>query len=67
MPLIQSSSKKALDENIKTEIDSGKPRDQAVAIAYSVADKAKSSPVDRRMGLDQDKAKKISDSFKKVF
>jgi hypothetical protein len=36
-----------------------------VAIAKPIA--GSSSPVDRRMGLDQDKAKKISDSFKKVF
>lgn len=34
--LIQSSSKKALQENIKTEIESGKDPKQAAAIAYSV-------------------------------
>lgn len=36
MPLIQGKSKKALQENIKTEIESGKDPKQAVAIAYSV-------------------------------
>jgi hypothetical protein len=36
MPLVQGKSKKALQKNIKTEIESGKPPKQAVAIAYSV-------------------------------
>jgi hypothetical protein len=35
MPLLQSSSKEAFKENIKTEMKS-KPQKQAVAIAYSV-------------------------------
>lgn len=34
--LIQSSSDKALQQNIKTEIDSGKSPKQAAAIAYSI-------------------------------
>ena len=37
--LIQSSSKKALQQNIKTEIDSGKSPKQAAAIAYSIKNK----------------------------
>ena len=41
MPLKKSSSKKALKENIKKEIDSGKKPDQAAAIAYSVQREAK--------------------------
>jgi hypothetical protein len=41
MPLIQSSSKKAFKENVKREIKAGKPRKQAVAIAYSVKRKNK--------------------------
>lgn len=36
MPLRQSSSKKAFQQNVKAEIRAGKPRKQAVAIAYSV-------------------------------
>lgn len=36
MPLIQSGSKAALQQNIKTEIESGKDPKQAAAIAYSV-------------------------------
>jgi hypothetical protein len=39
--------------------------DAAIVVTKPAA--GSSSPVDRRMGLDQDKAKKISDSFKKVF
>jgi hypothetical protein len=34
MPLKQSASEKAFVQNIRTEIKHGKPRDQAVAIAY---------------------------------
>ncbi len=41
MPLIKSKSKKALSKNIATEIRAGKPKDQAVAIAYSVQRKSK--------------------------
>ena len=42
MPLKQSTSKKAFQQNIRTEIKAGKPQKQAVAIAYSVQRKAKS-------------------------
>ena len=41
MPLKKSSSKKARQENIKKEIKAGKPKDQAVAIGYSVQREAK--------------------------
>lgn len=34
MPLVNGKSDKAFKENIKTEIEHGKPQDQAVAIAY---------------------------------
>ena len=40
MPLKKSKSKKVIGENIKTEIEHGKPKKQAVAIALSVARKA---------------------------
>lgn len=35
MPLIHSSSNNARQENIKTEIDAGRPTKQAVAIGYA--------------------------------
>ena len=41
MPSIKSKSNKAFKENIKREIKSGKPKKQAVAIAYSVKHKSK--------------------------
>lgn len=44
MPLVKSTSKKAFEKNIKTEVKAGKPVKQAVAIAYSEkreAEKAK--------------------------
>ena len=41
MPLIKSSSKKAVGENIKREEAAGKPRDQAIAIALSTQRRAK--------------------------
>ena len=41
MPLIQCYRKKSIDKNIRTEMRSGKSRKQAVAIALSVAKKAK--------------------------
>ncbi len=36
MPLKKSSSKEALSENIKKEIEAGKPQKQAIAIAESI-------------------------------
>lgn len=36
MSLVKSASQKAFQKNIKTEVKSGKPVKQAVAIAYNV-------------------------------
>lgn len=36
MPLKKGTSKKSFSSNVKTEMASGKPQKQAVAIAYSV-------------------------------
>jgi len=53
MPLTKSKSPGAFRENIKREVKAGKPIKQAVAIAYSVAGKAKKT------------GKKISATMKK--
>lgn len=37
MPLRRGTSRSAIEANIRREIEAGKPRDQAVAIALSVA------------------------------
>jgi len=36
MPLIHNDSDEAFHANLKAELDAGKPKDQALAIAYSV-------------------------------
>lgn len=43
MPLKKGSSKKTIQQNIKTEIKAGRKPSQAVAIAYSKAGKSKNS------------------------
>lgn len=35
MPLVKSKSEKAFRENVKTEVKSGKPIKQSLAIAYA--------------------------------
>ena len=41
MPLDKHKTKKAVSNNIRTEIAAGKPRKQAIAISLSVAGKSR--------------------------
>lgn len=44
MPLVKGAkakTRKGFSENVKREMDAGKPQKQAVAIAYSEADRSK--------------------------
>lgn len=42
MPLKKSKSKRAFEENLKTELAAGRPLKQSLAIAYSVKREAES-------------------------
>jgi hypothetical protein len=44
MPLAKGDSKKAISNNIREEVKSGKPVKEAVAIAYSKAGHASAKP-----------------------
>lgn len=43
MPLIKSSSHKAFQHNLKAELSAGKPKNQALAIAYTEAGEKKAN------------------------
>lgn len=60
MPLLKSRSKKALEQNIETEMKSGKSKDQSLAVAFNVQRKAKSKKMaegGKVERIDKEKAK----------
>ena len=48
MPLKRGSSKKTISENIRTEMNAGRPQKQAVAIAMRVAGKPRPKAAKRK-------------------
>ncbi len=48
MPLKKSSSKKAFVSNLKEELKSGKAKDQALAISYSVKRKSEGKKANKK-------------------
>ena len=59
MPLDKSKSPKAFQKNIRTEMAAGKPKKQAVAIAYAVADKKKKTGEKISAAMKRDKMAKM--------
>jgi hypothetical protein len=60
MPLVKSSSQKAVGENIKREEEAGKPKKQAIAIALSVQRKEASGK--RKKTLEDAYARHIEEN-----
>lgn len=50
MPLVKGKSREAVSQNIKTEMNAGKPQKQAVAIALSEARRGNDRKVRRQGG-----------------
>ena len=57
MPLKKSAGKKAMSENIATEMRAGRPQKQAIAIAYSVKREAEGKKSKAKPGMKKRKMK----------
>lgn len=66
MPLSEGKSDKSRSENIKREIEAGKPPKQAEAIAYSVQRKAEhAKDMHRAMDANMREIRQTADSYKR--
>ena len=69
MPLVKSSKKEAIGENIATEVKAGKPQKQAVAIALSVQREARKKKIgdllEKHMMSSEEKGEPKAESKKK--
>ena len=63
MPLKHGSSKKVISQNIATEMHAGKPRAQAIAIAFSKAGKSKIQRRDINMAKEEPKKDFLPSNF----
>lgn len=63
MPLIKSASEEAFKKNLKAELNAGKPKKQALAIAYDVQDRAEES----KMSINRKKLEAIVEGFLNEF
>lgn len=62
MPLIKSRSKKAQSENIRREMEAGKPQKQAVAISYAIMRRAKKNKMAQGGLSEPEKEKSLMES-----
>lgn len=65
MPLDKSGSKTSVGKNIKTEMKAGKPKKQAIAIAYNTAGKSKKPKIKTPAPAPSINKKPVSNPFKK--